>query len=231
MEKSFQLHCLQLVLLNYYTPTTWFEVYLFIPICIYKRSPSKPRSTFPLRRFSWPALGWCCGDRRSHAALHRGYKPASPRPPRPHGRAGRWGEREESTDAEKRSLFSFLIEYDLSISLRPPSEGAPKPYSGDPLPLPVASGRQPLRWPRGRGEVWGQGDLSCHPPKVSVPRVPVWRCVCVWVRGGERGGTDTRTTKRQFGLSECTVSGKNVLNIGLTPHRSFKIYTGWISST
>lgn len=29
----------------------------------------------------------------------------------------------------------------------------------------------------------------------------------------------------------CTVSGRNVLNIGLTPHRSFKIYTGWISST
>lgn len=29
MEKSFQLHCLQLVLLNYYTPTSWFEVNLF----------------------------------------------------------------------------------------------------------------------------------------------------------------------------------------------------------
>ena len=29
MEKSFQLHGLQLVLLNYYTPTSWFEVNLF----------------------------------------------------------------------------------------------------------------------------------------------------------------------------------------------------------
>lgn len=26
----------------------------------------------------------------------------------------------------------------------------------------------------------------------------------------------------------CTVSGKNTLNIGLTPHRSFKVYTGFL---
>lgn len=105
---------------------------------------------------------------------------------------------------------------------------------------PTAATLCPSPWRRGGSPSGGPEDGArsgvreispATPRKCLCPVSPFGGvCVCVCV-GGSGGGTDTRTTKRQFGLSECTVSGKNVLNIGLTPHRSFKIYTGWISST
>lgn len=48
-----------------------------------------------------------------------------------------------------------------------------KPYELCPSASPRGVGAAAPPVSSRRDEVWGQGDLFCHPPKVSVPRVPV----------------------------------------------------------
>lgn len=62
-------------------------------------------------------------------------------------------------------------------------------------------------------DLWVEGAFFCPPPTTAA-------------------SSGVKKLNKAMGAEGlCTVSGKNVLNISLTPHRSFKIYTAWISST